>query len=279
MIGQKIYLETKPYLSLGLCLGCLTLSTGCTSGAAPQLPSDTSLSKYHNVSSANRSGYSMTGLRYQALRDAALSTGARAGLAWRSNQINKLVVCHERQLDLIFNFTAMLLDDNVLSPVLLEGRQNFDQNSDDIIRVFDRGYTIQSQARFVSMAPTWREYLISNYSDPAIPDASLLPRNEEEKEVWDKYLDEGWQAGITQADVIFSENLGRLRRDYEGMILYKTLLAQNMVSLPYVAQVNLGITGGEDQMAINDRILRITALPKFNVRGNEWKTEITPDLR
>jgi defect-in-organelle-trafficking protein DotC len=221
----------------------------------------------------------MTGLRYQSLRDAALSTGARAGLAWRSNQINRLVVLHERQLDLIYNFTPMLLDHNVLPPVLLEGRQNFEQTSDDIIRVFDRSYLIQSQARFVSMAPTWREYLITQYRDPDLPDASLLPRNEEEKEVWDKYIDEGWQAGITQADVIFTENLGRLTRDYEGMVLYRTLLAQNMVSVPYVAQVNLGITGGEDQMAVNDRILRITALPQFNVRGNEWKTEITPDLR
>jgi defect-in-organelle-trafficking protein DotC len=106
-----------------------------------------------------------------------------------------------------------------------------------------------------------------------------MPRNEVEKNVWDKYLDEGWQAGITQADVIFAENLGRLKRDYEGMIRYHTLLAQNMVSLPFVAQVNLGVTGGDSQMAINDRILRITTLPQFNNASSEWTALVTEDER
>lgn len=271
-------LEKMFYRSL-VFIGMATLSAGCsTLSSDPVLTSDSKLSRYHAVSGKNINS-NLSGLRYTGLRDAALSTGARAALAWRSHQINQIVALYERQLDIIYNFTGMLLDDNVLPPVLLEGRQNFQQTSDEIIRVFDRAYTIQSQARFVSMAPTWREYLITNYKDPELPDASLLPRNEEEKDVWDKYIDEGWQAGITQADVIFSENLGRLTRDYEGMVLYRTLLAQNMVSPPYVAQVNLGITGGEDQMAVNDRILRITALPQFNTRGEEWKTEITADLR
>ena len=272
-------IKPKHVRTLSTFISLAAISAGCTSPGQPVLQSDDTLSKYHSVASMNTGSSNLSGIRYQGLRDAALSTGARAGLAWRSKQINQLIMVHERQLDLIYNFTAMLLDHNVLPPVLTEGRQNYEQSSDDIIRVFDRAYAIQSQARFVSMAPTWREYILTNYANPDLPDSSLLPRNEEEKEVWDKYIDEGWQAGITQADVIFSENLGRLTRDYEGMVIYRILLAQNMVSLPYVAQVNLGITGGEDQLAVNDRILRITALPQFNVRGNEWKAEITPDLR
>ena len=87
----------------------------------------------------------MTGLRYASLRDAALSTGARAGLAWRSKQINLILAKFERQLDLVYNFTPLLLDKNVLPPVLLEARYTLDQTSDDIIRVSDRAYAIQAQ--------------------------------------------------------------------------------------------------------------------------------------
>ena len=239
--------------------------------------SQSPLYKYHSAAGISRSTYSMTGLRYASLRDAALSTGARAGLAWRSKQINLILAKFERQLDLVYNFTPLLLDKNVLPPVLLEARYTLDQTSDDIIRVSDRAYAIQAQARFVTMPPTWREYLLTNYKDPGMPDGSLLPRSATEKEVWDRYIDEGWQIGITQADVIFTENLSRLKRDYEGMVLYQSLLSQNMVSLPFVAEVNLGVTGGKNEMAINDRILRITALPEFNTASKEWESQVTAD--
>jgi len=262
----------KQPISRILLIMLLSILTSCTTPSSP-------LNQYHAARPTDRRAFALTGIRHQALRDAALSTGARAGLAWRAKQINQIVAKHEKQLDLIFNFNAMLLDHNVLPPVLIEGRQTLEQSSDDIIRIADRSYSIQSQARFVTMAPTWRDYLALNYSSPDLPDSSLLPRNQSEKEVWNRYIDEGWQAGISQADIIFSESVGRLKRDYEGMIAYRTLLAQNMVSLPFVAQVNLGVTGGDSQMAINDRILRITALPQFNTAANEWKAEATPHLR
>lgn len=260
--------------TVAVCVSCSSAPTGVGTGAG-----SSTLNKYHAANNMGSSSSSMTGLRYQALREAGLSTGARAGLAWRAKQINAISYRHERQLDLIYNFHAMMLDHNVLPPVLIEGRQTLDQTSDDVIRVADRAFTIQSQARFVTMPPTWREYLLLSYKEPDVPDVSLLPRTDSEKEVWDRYLDEGWQAGLTQADVIFAENLGRLKRDYEGMVRYRTLLAQNMVSLPFVSQVNLGITSGDSQMAVNDRVLRITALPQFITAGNEWKTVITPENR
>jgi defect in organelle trafficking protein DotC len=258
-------------------VGTFTVISGCTTPTRTAV-TDPPLYKYHAQANITPGG-GLSGIRYQSLREAALSTGARAGLAWRASQINVLTESHAKELDLIYNFTAMLLDNNVLPPVLIEGRQNLEQTSDDIIRVSDRAYSIQSQARFVTMAPTWREYLRLEYADPGMPDSSLLPRSSSERIVWDRYVDEGWQAGVTQADVIFTENLGRLKRDYQGMVIYRTLLAQNMVSLPYVAQVDFGITGGDAQMAINDRVFRITAKPQFNIASNEWKTQMTPQNR
>jgi defect-in-organelle-trafficking protein DotC len=259
----------KKYLSIAFTL----LLAGCNPYSATQSP----LYQYHSTARLARNQYKISALRYTSLRDTALSTGARAGLAWRSKEINCILRRFERPLDLIYNFTPLLLDKNVLPPVLMEARYTLDQTAEDIIRVSDRAYAIQSQARFVTMPPTWREYLLSNYKDPGLPDGTLLPRNATEKEVWDRYIDEGWQIGITQADVIFTENLARLKRDYEGMVLYQSLLAQNMVSLPFVAEVNLGVTGGPNEMAINDRILRITALPEFNTHSKEWESQMVFD--
>jgi defect-in-organelle-trafficking protein DotC len=267
----------KQYIGSLLIVGTITVTTSCTT-PSPTDSSQATLSKYRAATTKSKT-LSINGIRHMGLRDAALSFGARGGLAWRADQINRLVMRHERHLDLIYNFNGILLDNNVLPPVLIEGRQTLDQSADDVIRVADRQYSIQSQARFVTMAPTWRDYLKMNYKEPDVPDSSLLPRDESEQGVWDRYLNEGWQAGVTQADVIFAENLGRLKRDYEGMVRYRTLLAQNMVSLPYVAQINLGVTGGDSQMAINDRILRITTLPQFVTASNEWRAQVTPDSR
>lgn len=280
-IISQTSLNTKSPINPALLLGLISISlalVGCTTTSTSSKNTGTTLlMKYHNLSNFKYKAGDISGIRNIGLRDTALSLGARAGLAWRAEQINQSVMHHERQLDLVYNFNGMLLDDNVLPPVLIEGRQTLDQFSDNVIRVADRAYSIQSQARFVTLAPTWRDYLKLNYGPPELPDTSLLPRNETEKKIWDRYLDEGWQAGITQADVIFAESLGRLKRDYNGMILYRKLLAQNMVSRPFVAQANLGVTGGEDQMAINDRVMTISALPEFNTASQEWESQITPE--
>lgn len=216
-------------------------------------------------------------IRFQSLQDSALSIGARGGLAARSCELNKLLLQHEKLLNRVFNFNAMLLDNNVLPPVLIEGRNTLQLSGGDAIRIADRTYQIARQAKFVTLAPTWRDYLWMAYTPPSTPDLSLLPKSQAERMLWKKFIDEGWCCGIQQADTIFRENIGRLKRDFEGMIRYRTLLAQCMVSPPYVAQTDLGITGGGSDLTVNDRILRITAFPALQNDGRAWKTEITPN--
>ncbi len=220
--------------------------------------------------------FSITGLRFQGIRDAALSVGARGGLAWRAKQIREAVFKRQEKYDRIFNFRGLVLDDNVLPPVLIEGRTTLDQPNDHTLRVADRQYLIIQQARFVTNPPNWRDYLGMDYPEPEMPDRSLLPRDETEKRVWKRYVEEGWRAGVIQANTIFKESLGRLKRDYEGMVRYHTLLAQNIVSKPYVAKTDMGITGDNNEMAVHDRVLKITALPAFNLKGETWEAVVTP---
>lgn len=221
-----------------------------------------------------KSNPAVSALRTQALRETALSLGARGGLAERSSQLNYLLIQYESLLSKVFNFYGMTLDDNVLPPVLVEARNTLNLTGTDAIRVADRNYKIIQQAQFITAPPTWREYLWMNYEPPEMPDKTLLPRNKAEKIIWEHDIEEGWQAGSSQAEVIYHENLSRLVRDYKGMILYRKLLAQNMVSAPFVATVDMGITGGESDMSINDRVLRITSFPELNPEGQTWKTEM-----
>lgn len=213
-------------------------------------------------------------IRAQALRETALSIGARGGLAERAQFINGTLINYEPLLDRIFRFSGIILDDNILPPVLTEARNTLTLNGTDAIRIADRNYKIISQARFITASPTWREYLWMSYDMPELPDRSLLPRTKPERIIWERDLEEGWRAGLQQADLIFLENINRLVRDFKGMILYRNLLAQNMVSQPFVAAMDMGITGDGENMTVNDRVLRITAFPQLQADANTWKTEI-----
>ncbi len=230
--------------------------------------------EFRNASGQQGEQASIGLLRAQALRETALSLGARGGLAERGQQINGTLLNYEPVLDKVYQFHGMLLDDNILPPVLVEARHTLNVGGGDAIRIADRNYKILSQAKFVTAVPTWREYIWMNFDVPDLPDRSLLPRTKPERIMWERDLEEGWQAGIKQAELIFNENLNRLIRDYKGMILYRNLLAQNMVSKPYVASMNMGITGSGDDMTINDRLLRITAFPQLQTDSSNWKTEL-----
>lgn len=226
------------------------------------------------VTSSKKQDLAINSLRVQALRDTALSIGARGGLAWGTKNIHTILAKQQKYLDRIFNFYALLIEDNVLPPVLIEARKALSLEGPDVIRVADRNYKIIHQAKFISAPPHWREYLWKVFEQPEMPDKSLLPKNKVEQDLWNKYIDQGWAEGVKQADAIFKENLNILTRDFNGMILYKKLLAQQMVTPPFVSSIELGITGDKNNLAVNDKIFKITAFPGLQTDGTQWKTEI-----
>jgi len=87
----------------------------------------------------------------------------------------------------------------------------------------------------------------------------------------------GWNNGVEQANTILEESIARIKEDFNGMILYRKLLAMNMVSPPYVSNTDLGITGNGDEIHIDDRVLRITALPALNMNSAEWRAALDKD--
>lgn len=261
--------------TLVLCLLVLSLH-GCKNPNTLTTTATQDLSRLQKLSPGSRALGGIGPIRSQALRDTALSVGARGGLAWQATHINKVLLHNERFLYRIFNFNSLLLDQNVLPPVLTEARNTLSLGGNDTIRIADRSYQILHQARFVTAAPIWRDYLWLSFSPPETPDKTLLPKNRAERALWEKYTQEGWTAGIQQAELIFKESIARLQRDFEGMIRYRTLLAQNMVSPPYVAEMNMGVTGGGSDLTAGDRLLRITAFPTLQNNSQGWKTEVIP---
>lgn len=219
-------------------------------------------------------GTSVNHVRQTALQQAAMTLGTQAGLAWRSKKLNTFLELQKRNLDHIFDFSFLILNQNVLPPVLVEGRDTLDLTDDFTIRASDHDYKIVQQPRFITTPPNWRHYIWMGYIKPEAPNVTMLPKGASERKIWNKYIQIGWEEGVIQADQIFSSNLARLRRDYEGMILYRKLLAQNMLSKPYVSQADLGVTGGGDDMRINDRVLRITAISQLQPNTKNWNPVI-----
>ncbi|MHB1222132.1 MAG: type IV secretory system conjugative DNA transfer family protein, partial [Gammaproteobacteria bacterium] len=204
----------------------------------------------------------------------AMSIGAQGGLAWASEKINLQLNIDSKYLETIFNFNAMVLSHGVMPPVLEEGDNSLNLADPNTIRVADRTYKIVQQARFATTAPNWREYLWLNYSKPELPDKTLLPRSSDEQQIWQEGVRAGWAKGIEQSYSIFQQNMARLKRDFRGMVLYRKLLHENMISPPFVARTELGITGDGSDMRVNDQVLRIVELPKLQTNSRNWKAVV-----
>lgn len=248
------------------------LLTGCaTTSNAPRGNTQTLEGLCSLSAGTNTCNTGVSAIRQESLQEAAMSLGAQAGLAYRAKQINCTLLQHSKELDQVFNFSLMMLPHSVIPPVLVEGRQTLNLADCQTIRIADRTYKIICQAHFATTPPTWRTYLWLNYPCPDQFTGGLLPRNNEERKIWCCAAAEGWKQGIIQAEQIYATNLARLKRDFTGMIRYRELLAQHMVSPPYVARTELGVTGSCSDLRINDQVLRITALPCLQVDSRNWK--------
>lgn len=216
----------------------------------------------------------LSNLRVKVLRDSAMSIGAQGGLAWASEQINVRMNQDRKYLDTIFNFDAMVLSHGVIPPVLEEGDFSLNLADPNTIRVADRTYKIVKQARFATTPPNWREYLWLIYAKPELPDKSLLPRDDYEQTIWKEGIRAGWEKGIAQSYSIFQQSLAMLKRDFRGMVLYRKLLQEKMISPPFVARTELGVTGNGSDMRINDQVLRIVELPQLQTNSKGWRAVV-----
>lgn len=241
---------------------------------APTLPPHYTLDdleRLNNHSAYYDSQASYTSIREKALREAGQALGMQSALHYESTQINQILSATAPQLDQVFDFNQVMYQDNVMPPVLDKASNLVNINpSGDTLRIAGITYNIVLPARFVTAPPTWRDYLWLSYPRPNFPDKSLLPENKKEQAVWQANVDLGWNEGMHQAVSIFKINLSVLVRDFNGMLLYKELLLQNMVSPYYVNHIESGITGDSKHMVVDDQLMQITAQPELLYQSQRW---------
>lgn len=259
------------------CLSALTVC--CVVPAFADTPRLTADVGYISIPHLPAGGDTVNPIRFAAIRQAASSLGARGGLAWEARNIDVALQSESIFLDQVFDFNQLLLGHNVLPPVLIQSNNNLNLADNDTLRLATKTYRIIRPARFVTAPPIWRDYLWMRFKKPMLSDPSLLPKTRAEADVWNHYVKQGWLNGIGQADAIFADDLNRLKRDMLGMVLYRKLLALHMVSAPFVAKAQLGVTGDATQLRIDDQVLRITGQSELQTNPQKWQPVLTNDSK
>lgn len=228
-------------------------------------------------------------IRKEAIKEAALSYGARGGLAARSYQIRQSLDHRASYMDRVFDFRQLLIaapSGLQLEPPIISESLNalLIENDGQTAAVSDAIYNINQNARIVSASRHWRQYLERGWGEVKEPPEILRPKNDEERKLWRELVEKGWQEGIAQADEVFEQDLLRLSADFSGMVRYRKLLAQGMVSPPFTQQIDRGVTGerasasvgGRSQpvtstLRVGDRAVVITGVPELLTGSEEWR--------
>lgn len=215
-------------------------------------------------------------IRLEAIAEAALSYGARAGLAKRTSEIKENITNRSGSLDSIYDFKRLLIPAPsgllIEPPIISEGENaTLIETGGQTAAVADRIFNINRSARIVSSPRNWRAYLERDWGEISQPPQLLFPQNDAERRVWIENLTIGWDKGIEQADEIFQADLDKLVADFTGMVRYRRLLAQGIVSAPFALQVDRGVTGGGDEMRVGDRAVQITGPSQLMTEAFEWQ--------
>lgn len=220
-------------------------------------------------------------LRLPALIDQAKQFGMQAGLNYATQQINEALKQKEYQLNKVFSFGSFVIEGphgtKLLPPVIIEGHDTFETfERGKVIRISDIDYTMISNCTFAPENPLWHAYLLRKHASPISP--TIIPKNNEEREVWKENAKIGWKKGVEMAEEINESDFKRLKRDFQGMVKYHSLALQKKVESCYVSSNDMGVTGDNNNMRINDRVIAVTQDAKMNVgKSNNFYAPVLPN--
>ncbi len=271
------------FLFLTLCIFLTFLSFGTANASEediqpPSLKDLQNLEKENPVNDDddNDEGGLPFDIRQDAIKEAALSFGVRGGLAMRTYEIRKELDQRATYLDRVFNFRQLLIpapSGFLIEPPIISESINamLIETGGQEAATSDRIYNIVKNAKITSSPRTWRTYLERQWGDIEEPPDILRPENDEEREVWNAQVARGWEIGYEQANDIFGEDLNKLTADFQGMVRYRVLLTQGMISPPSALQVDRGVTGDGNVMRIGDRAVQITGVPELATGYEQWQ--------
>lgn len=215
-------------------------------------------------------------IRKESLREAALSYGARGGLAARSYEINKNIADRAVYMDKVYDFRQLLIAAPsgfmIEPPIISESLKALLIEGDgQKAAVADAIYQINENVKIVSAPRYWRQYLERTWGTVEEPPEILRPKDSKERADWRINVKLGWDQGYEQADEVFAQDLNRLQSEFSGMVRYRQLLAQGMVSAPFAQQIDRGVTGENATMRVGDRAVVITGVPELITESQRWQ--------
>lgn len=215
-------------------------------------------------------------IRKESLKEAALSYGARGGLAARSYEINKNMVGRGVYMDKVYDFRQLLIAAPsgfmIEPPIISESLKALLIEGDgQKAAVADAIYKINENVKIVSAPRNWRQYLERTWGPVEEPPEILRPKDAKERTEWRINVKKGWDEGFEQADEVFAQDLNRLQSEFSGMVRYRQLLAQGMVSAPFAQQIDRGVTGEDATMRVGDRAVVITGVPELITESQRWQ--------
>jgi defect-in-organelle-trafficking protein DotC len=222
--------------------------------------------------------------RMRAMKDAAIGVGAQHGYVSQMKVLKEFVTSQQKSLDDSFDFATLmrLSGDKVsgmyLLPAVIEEVKDAQAVSDDGMEFRSSGtvYRIKERERLVSAPPNWREYLLWDLeADLSKPHELLLPKTPQEQEAWSKWVAEGWNAGVIQAEQEMSRRARELGAEFTGMVRYTRLVVEGKASEAKVIAQHRAVVGGGDMMREADSIYRVSSPVSLNPRAESWKTIIT----
>lgn len=219
-------------------------------------------------------------VRETALRETAVTLGARQGLQDRTCVIRREIDAQRASLDKRFRFADLMMGRGVLPPVISEARDSVALD-DAVMRVASRVYHLDEPARIVDIPPTWRDWLLVGLpadncgavvADVSGLGAQLRPQNSAEEAFFRSVLNDSYRAGVQQAKQAFADNLARLERSYHGMRRYFELYQRGMVSAPQiVSSTDVVKRDDPNTLVVGNTVIRITVPADFVENTEQWK--------
>ena len=212
--------------------------------------------------------------RLRALRLAARSWGAQAGLARRGWEIRRMAEGQAGRLSAVWRFDTLaehVAGFALLPPQAAESGPALQVSGDgrsavSAVRVF----RITRPARLVLAVPTWRDWLLRDWASPEPPAGALWPRSDVEREAWRSSLAAGWGEGSALAEAAFLEDLARLEAAWEGMIVWRRLRLQGIATAQDVRTSGRPVVGGGEQMLLEERRADLDGDSGLDPSWTEW---------
>jgi defect-in-organelle-trafficking protein DotC len=225
------------------------------------------LGKYWDATGSGKAPtVDMGSLRDKALAEVAERIGTQVGVRERFSSIRRMLDDRAAKLDGQFDFAPLLLNQGAVMPPVIAKVENFAEVSrpDEMVRV-ETSYKILVPAHFVSIPPSWRDYLLVPEAALAVedPQPGALPSGAAERQLWRDGLSRGYRGGCEQADAMFRRSLSRLETDMLGAAEFIKLERSGYVSIPMVSKGQYAIKVGDRQMEVNQEVFRIVKDASF----------------